>query len=129
RQLLGEPRPTKTAVAFAKDEFRGNNAIVCSQPTANHNAQRVDVAIHRPKLFAHLLAGRDDPTVSGSRRIDEDEIGEVEPGLFVVDEGRCTGLDAERPFIGSRQGPIAPSCNQAEPAPGPPLKTKVTGLV
>ena len=42
-------------------------------------------------FFLRRLAGRDDPAVAGPRRVDEDEIGEVEPGIGVVDEVRRRG--------------------------------------
>jgi hypothetical protein len=64
---------------------------------------------------------------TGSDRVDEDEIAEVQPRARIVDErDRIRGavaFAAERKML----GPIAPKFRYTDEAPGPPLNAKVTG--
>ena len=70
----------------------------------------VDVALDGIEPLPHLIAA-DHAAVAGAGRIDEDEIGEIEPGLGIGHEGRtdAEGLIAG-PSSGSRQGPMARRC-------------------
>ena len=53
------------------------------EPAADHERDRIGVAIDGVEALARVLAARDEAAVAGADGIDEDEIGEVEPGLGV----------------------------------------------
>ena len=86
------------------------------QPAADHERDRIDVAVDGVEGLARVLAARDEAAVAGADGIDEDEIGEVEPGLRVrLHLGEADG-DKASPSSGSRHGPAAPNWSHAEDA-------------
>ena len=87
-QLLGEKRAAEAAVTLADEEFRRGHAVVAAQPARDDRRQRVDIAVDRIIAVADVLLGADRAAVAGADRIDEDEVGEVEPGLGIGDDGR-----------------------------------------
>src|SRR5262249_1067063 len=71
----------KSAVAFADDEFGRGLAACLLDPFADENAERLRVAVNGPKLAPHSVAGCVEPAVAGADRVDEHEIGKVEPSV------------------------------------------------
>ena len=82
-QFANDLRSANAAIAFADDKFRREQAVGLFQPAADRHRDRVDVAVDREKPLARVLAGRNEAAIAGPDRIDEDEIGEVEPGLGI----------------------------------------------
>ncbi len=81
-QLFGDERPAEAAIALAGEEFRRAEAVLFLQPAHDEGREAVDIALDRIEALAHLIAA-DDAAIAGARRIDEDEVGEIEPGLGV----------------------------------------------
>ena len=90
-QIAHDLRTADAAIALAGDEFRRQQTIVFFQPAPDHQRDRADVAVDRVEPLAHILAGRDEAAVAGADGIDEDEIGEVEPGLGIGQQIRRRG--------------------------------------
>src|SRR3954453_9793472 len=82
-QLARDLRRAKAAIAFAGDEFDRRLPSGLLDPFANEDRERLGVAVDRPEPPAGTLAARGDPAVAGAGRIDEDEIGKIEPALRV----------------------------------------------
>ena len=80
------------------------------------------------KSLAHVLAARDEAAIAGADRIDEDEIGKVEPGLGI---GLQIGRGGRNRRVAADGDPPRPGrCRIASKRrlrPGPPLKKNVTG--
>ena len=87
-ELAGELRGAEAAIAFARDEFLRGLPSVLLDPLAHEGREHVDVAVDRPELLAHLVAARDEAAVAGADRIDEHQVGEVEPGLGIGHQRR-----------------------------------------
>ena len=81
-QPVGERRAAGRAVAFAGEVDRRVPALVLAEPGAHHLGQRLDVAVDAEQLVARLLARGD--RVAGVRRVDEDQVEVLEPGVRVV---------------------------------------------
>src|SRR5215475_6369600 len=81
----------EAAIALADDELQRALASVFLDPLANEHRERGRVAVDRPELLAHRLAGYDEMAVAGADRIDEHEIGEVEPSVGVRHKIRLGG--------------------------------------
>ena len=119
-QIAHDLRPANPAIAFTGDEFRRQQPIGFLQPAADHERDRVDVAVDRIEPLAHLLAGRDEAAVAGADGIDEDQIGKVEPGLGVGHQIRRrggrhrVGVDGEPPRSGRAE--LQPGRGRARPA-------------
>src|SRR6185436_1690850 len=71
------------AVAFAGEKFGGEPALVFRGVEADEVADRGDVFADAPELLT-FFAGRG-TGIAGADGIDEDHVGEVQPGIFVVD--------------------------------------------
>ena len=56
-------------------------------PAPDHGGEHVDVAVHGQKMLSRGFVGRQ-ARITGSRRIDEDQVGEFEPAFLIVDEAR-----------------------------------------
>ena len=69
----------------------------------------------------------DDAAEAGPDRIDEHEIGEGEPGRLVLHEPRRHLGSVPSGGSATRCGPTTPRWRNADDAPGPPLKTNITG--
>src|SRR6185437_14646762 len=82
-QIAHELGAANGAIAFAGDEFRRQQAVVFLEPAADHHGKRADVAVDGEEFLADVFAGRHEAAVTGADGIDEDEIGEVEPGLDI----------------------------------------------
>ena len=115
RERLGEAGRAKSAVAFADDEFRRGEPLVGREPFADDHAEGVDVAADRPEFLARLVSRGDDLAVAGARGVDEDEIGEIEPGLRIVDERRRCGRVDRR---AAHRQPPRPERAEIEPRGG-----------
>ena len=103
-EFLRHQRPTEAAIAFTREEFRRAKAVFLLQPAHDEGRESVDVALDRVKALAHLIAAND-PAIAGAGRIDEHEIGEIEPGLAVRQQRRrCRRADAR---TSERQPPRA----------------------
>ena len=109
-------RTANAAIALACHEFRRQQPVVFFQPAPDHQRNRTDVAVDRKEPLAHVLAGRDEAAEAGADGIDENEIGEVEPGLGIGQHVRRRGR--HRAIAADRQPPrpAAPNCSQAEDA-------------
>ena len=116
-QRLRQARPTKAAVALAHEDPRRVEPAVGLQPPLDEDGERVDIALHRPELRAHRLVLAVEAAVAGAHRIDEDEVGEVEPGLGVGQQiGRRRRVHDRR-----RDGePPWPERAQVQPSRGRP---------
>ena len=90
-QVAHDLRTADAAIALAGDEFRRQQAIVFFQPATDHQRDRADIAVDGIEPLAHIFAGRDETAVAGADGIDEDEIGEVEPGLGIGQQIRRRG--------------------------------------
>ena len=82
-QILHDLRSANSAVTLPHNEFRRRQAVRLLQPTADRHRDRGDVAIDRVKSLAHVVARGDEAAVSGTDRIDENEIGKIKPRLGV----------------------------------------------
>ena len=87
-ELARKPRRADAAVALAGNEFLRRLASVLLDPLAHEGRKHVDVAIDRPELLAHLVARVDEAAVACTDGIDEHEVGEIEPGFGIGDDGR-----------------------------------------
>src|ERR1041385_1349056 len=99
-ELSGELRRTKAAIAFARDEGARGLAALFLDPLAHEGRKHVDVAVDRPEMLAHVVAGVDEAAVTRADRIDEHQVGEVEPGVGIGNErgrGRRRDLVERRP--------------------------------
>src|SRR5262245_821718 len=72
-ELVGELRRPEAAVALPGDEFPRRLAPVLLDPLAREGREHIDVAIDRPELLAHFVAGVDEAAVAGAHRINEHE--------------------------------------------------------
>ena len=92
------------------------------------SATDVTSSLDAAELLA-LLAGAG-PAVAGADGVDENQVGGVEPGVFVVHQcGMAAAARMPSSLRSTRLGPAVPMCSQTDAAPGPPLKTKVIGRV
>src|SRR5436305_12682073 len=82
-QLSHDLRPANAAIALACDVFRRGQPVVLLEPAADHQRNRIDIAIDRIEPLPRILTTRNKTAVAGADGIDEDEIGKVEPGLRV----------------------------------------------
>jgi hypothetical protein len=88
---LGDQRAAEAAVALAGEKGGRGGAAVRRQPAGDEVRQRLRVAVHRKVARAQLVGGLHEPAEAGPHGIDEDEVGEVEPGFGVGDEIRRLG--------------------------------------
>src|SRR5436305_15159341 len=72
-ELRCKLRRAEAAIAFARDELLRCLAPIFLDPSAHEGRKHIDIAIDRPELLAHLVAGRDEAAVAGADRIDEHE--------------------------------------------------------
>ena len=76
-------------------------------PPPDEFGQRPQIALDAPKaarrLASAVFAGGHGPAEAGADRIDEDEIGEAQPGVRVVDQAR--GRFGHRAVVVQRQAP------------------------
>ena len=79
---LGHPEP---AIAFADQKFDRTLPAIALDPFADRDRERVGVAVDRKKLAAHSVPACHDVAIARQDRIDKDQVGEVEPGLRIVD--------------------------------------------
>src|ERR1700733_8380076 len=82
-QLANDLRSADAAIAFADNKFGRQQPVGLLQPAADRHGDRVDVAVDRKEPLASVLAGRDEAAIVVPDRIDENEVGEVEPGLGI----------------------------------------------
>jgi len=119
-QIAHDLRSANPAIAFTGDEFRRQQAIGFLQPAADHQRDRVGVAVDRIEPLARLLAAGDETAVAGADGIDEDQVGKVEPGLGVGHQVRRSGgrhrvgVDGEPPRAGRAE--LQPGGGRARPA-------------
>ena len=95
-EQMRDLRRAKAAIAFAGDELDRLLAPGLLDPFADEHGERLGVAVDRPEAPATLIAARRNPAVAGAGRIDEHEVGEVEPGLGVGDQPRWLGYGKVR---------------------------------
>lgn len=76
------------------------------EPAADHDGERVDIAVHGKEPLADILASRYEAAIAGPDRIDKDEVGEIEPGfrigLHLRRDRWCNlvGIDRQPPRTG-----------------------------
>src|SRR5215472_14308992 len=87
-QLARDLRGAEATIAFPGDELDRRLPALLLDPLANEDRKRIGIAVDRPEAATHVVAARRDAAVARAGRIDEDEIGEVEPGLAVRHELR-----------------------------------------
>src|SRR4051794_1185788 len=83
-EVAGESRRARRAVALADEEERRLPALILRQVEADKLADRLDVALQTEISLREF--GARGAAVARADRIDEDEIGRVEPRLLVVNE-------------------------------------------
>ncbi len=87
-ELAGKLRRAEASVALTGDECLRHLPSGLLDPFAHKGRKHVDIAIDRPELLAHVVTGIDEAAVAGAHRIDEHQIGEVEPGFGIGNNGR-----------------------------------------
>src|ERR1051326_836926 len=83
-QIAREPGGTGGAVAFADHKERRGPALIAAEVETDEFADGFDIAAQAEE-FARLVA-LNGAAVAGAHGIDEDQIGLVEPGVFIVDQ-------------------------------------------
>jgi hypothetical protein len=86
----------KATVALAQDEFRRTGSAVLGDVQRDDFRHRLGVAVHAPECPGAIGLGG--PAPASADGIDQDEIGESEPGLRIVhqtDIGAVTAVHAE----------------------------------
>ena len=86
----GEAGGPEAAVAFAGYEDWGADAGVGFEPAADCGGEGLDVAVDGLEGAAGVVVA-EGAAVAGSGGVDEDEVGEGEPGFGVVDSGLGPG--------------------------------------
>src|SRR5262249_57828460 len=76
------------AVALADDELYRGLPSRLLDPFADEDGERFGIAVDRPEVPAHVVPFCRDPAVAGPGRVDEDQVGEIEPGLAVRPQHR-----------------------------------------
>src|SRR6185503_9004153 len=82
-QQQRQARGAEAAIAFAEKIDRRVAAAEPGQRETDGLAQRVEILAHPEKALLRVLAALGD-AVAGADRIDEDEVGEIEPRIGVV---------------------------------------------
>ncbi len=72
----------KATIAFTGQELGRGDAIVIGQPAADGRGERSDISFNAPEIFPDVIIALD-AAKPRARRVKEDEVGEVEPGLGV----------------------------------------------
>ena len=112
-QIAREPRRARGAVALPHQEQRRGPALVAAQVEPDELAHRLQIALHPPELLAELrLAGA---AVARPDRIDEAQVGLVEPGVRVVHQ--LVGRRGHR-AVGAHLDALGAECAQVEPHRG-----------
>src|SRR5581483_8047829 len=86
-----DARSTKSAVALAHQILSRSEALVLDQPVEDDARQVLDIRFWVVEALLGFFFGHLCIAESGPHRIDEHQIGEVEPGTDVVDRGRWIG--------------------------------------
>ena len=118
RQLVGDGRAARGAVALAGQVDRRGPALVARQPLADHFREAGHVAVHRQHLLARVVARGD--RVAGVRRIDEHEVEMLEPAERVVLD--LIRRRQHRAVVADAQAASAPArrvAARSRPSPGP----------
>ena len=109
-QVVRDPRHAVAAVALANQVFARREAMVLHQPVEDDAREVVDVVVGGVEILLRLIGGYERPAEAGADRIDEDEIGEVEPRARIVGERcrirRAVALIAEGDVLGSDRAEV-----------------------
>ena len=119
-EFTGQPRHPEAAIAFAQQVFRRNIAVEPVEPAADRLGEIVDVAFDRPEPAPRIGIAREHARIAGACRVDEHQIGEVEPGLGIRHRlGRRRwrgGVATDRNAPWSDRADIQPGGREARPA-------------
>jgi len=81
--VFGEAGGADAAVGFAEEEFGGSPAAIFADPAADEVADGFDVLVEAVELGGFGVAFG--AGVSGGDGVDEDEVGDIEDGVGVLD--------------------------------------------
>ncbi len=101
--MAGQAGGAGGAVALADQVQRRGPAVVPGQVHPDELADRLEVSVKRVELAVQL--GFRGAGIAGPDRVDEDQIGAIEPGRLIIDQPVRRGGD-RRPF-GGRHPPRA----------------------
>jgi hypothetical protein len=102
--------PARRAVALAGQELRARPTLVARRVQADELGHPLDVVVDAVELVVVLTLGR--AAVAGGHRIDEHDVGEVEPRVGVVDQ--CVRR-RRRPALGFEVHAPRPDRAQVQP--------------
>ena len=110
-QRLGDQRPAEPAIALADEVLRRPEPPALRQPAQDEVGERLDVAVDRQVAVPQPVVRLDQPAEPGADRVDEDEVGEIEPGArgSARDRPAATARSVAA-SIGRSQGPSTPNC-------------------
>ncbi len=91
-QIVGHARTAEASVAFAYEIFARTEAVVLDEPVVDDAREIFDVGRGAVEELLGFVLGDERAAEAGSDGIDENQIGEVEPGSGIVGErGRIGG--------------------------------------
>jgi hypothetical protein len=97
-QHAGDFGSAKPAIAFAKDEFGRTGAAVLSHVKGDDLGHRFGIAMDRPKSPGGLrLCGA---APAGADRIDEHQVGERQPSIWIIDQAYLGAITTIRTELG-----------------------------
>ena len=85
-QVMRDARAAEAAVAFADEIFARTEAVVFDEPVVDDARQVLDVGLGAVEELLGLGFRDGGAAESGADGVDEDEVGEVEPGAGIVDQ-------------------------------------------
>ena len=90
-EVVRDARAAVAAVALAHDVLLGHHALVFDEPLVDGEGEVLDVRGGGVEEFFAFVVGDEGLGEAGADGVDEDEVGEVEPGAGVVGEGGGVG--------------------------------------
>ena len=90
-EVVRDARAAIAAVAFAHDVLFGHHALIFDEPLVDGEREVLDVRGGGEEEFFAFVVGDEGLGEAGADGVDEDEVGEVEPGAGVVGEGGGVG--------------------------------------
>ncbi len=90
-QEVRDARPAESAVAFADEILARHQAVILHEPVVDDARQILDVGLGRVEVLLRFVFGDARTAETRAHRIDEHEVGEVEPGPGIVDRRRRVG--------------------------------------
>src|SRR6202034_1017184 len=97
-QRTGDFGRAETAVAFAENEFRRTGSAVFRDVERDDLGHRLGIAMYAPEEAA--IVGLGCPAPAGADRIDQDQIGESQPSIRIIDQADMRTVPAVRAEFG-----------------------------